>query len=143
MTYDLDKYRDKRERVLGVKKRGLGFGTVAAGVAFFIILGLSWVVAPRAVVFLQNRQLDDAIYKLSGEQAELKRALGALGKQSGIKAVSLDGNGARAVVTFNREILDAARISAFLQRYGIQAALLNEIGHEHRMHLMKKEAEGR
>jgi len=143
MAYDLDKYRDKRERVLGVRKRGLGFGTVVAGVAFFILLGLGWVVVPRAVLFLQNRQLEDAIYKLSGAPAELGFALGELEKQRGVRAVTLDGNGARAVVTFNREILDAARISAYLERHGIQAALLNEIGHEHRMHLMKKEAGGR
>ena len=29
MSYDPEKYREKREKVLGIKKRGLGFGTIA------------------------------------------------------------------------------------------------------------------
>ena len=33
MSYDLEKYRDKREKVLGVKKRGINFATIAATVS--------------------------------------------------------------------------------------------------------------
>ncbi|PKN16352.1 MAG: hypothetical protein CVU68_11875, partial [Deltaproteobacteria bacterium HGW-Deltaproteobacteria-3] len=69
MAYDLEKYREKRERVLGVKKRGMGFGRVATLVSLAILLGLGMVVIPRSIAFLKNRQLEDAIYKLSGERA--------------------------------------------------------------------------
>lgn len=143
MSYDLEKYREKRERVLGVKKRGLGFGRVAALVSLAILLGLGMVVIPRAITFLQNRQLEDAIFKLFGERAGAERVLAELRKQDGVREVVLDGHGSRVVVTFNRETLDTARISAFFLKQGAQAVLLNEVGHHQRLHTMKKEAEAR
>ena len=140
MAYDLEKYREKRERVLGVKKRGLGFGRVAGLVSLAILLGLGMVVIPRAIAFLQNRQLEDAIYKLSGERAASERVLAELKKQDGVREVVVDGHGSRIVVTFNKETLDTARISAFFLKQGAQAVLLNEVGHSQRLHTMKKEA---
>ena len=140
MAYDLEKYREKRERVLGVKKRGLGFGRVASLVAIAILLGLGLVVIPRSIAFLQNRQLEDAIYKLSGERSEADQALAELKKQEGVRDVVVDAHGARVVVTYNKGVLDTARISAFLLKQGAQAVLLNEVGHSQRMHTMKKEA---
>ena len=140
MTYDLEKYREKRERVLGVKKRGLGFGRVATFVSLAILLGLGLVVIPRAISFLQNRQLEDAIYKLSGERAASEQVLAELKKQDGVREVTVDGHGSRVVVTFNKETLDTARISAFFLKQGAQAVLLNEVGHSQRLHTMKKEA---
>ncbi len=139
MAYDLEKYREKRERVLGVKKRGLGFGPVACFVALVILLGLGMVVIPRSIAFLQNRQLEDAIYKLSGERSQSEQALAELKKQDGVRDVVVDGHGARVVVTYNKGALDTARISAFLLKQGTQAVLLNEVGHSQRMHTMKKE----
>jgi hypothetical protein len=141
MTYDLEKYREKRERVLGVKKRGLGFGWAAGIVSLAILLGLGMVVIPRSITFLQNRQLEDAIYKLSGERAGAELALAELAKLKGVRAVTPDAHGSRVVVTFNKEVLDSARISAFFLQQGAQAVLLNEVGHSHRLHTMKKEAE--
>lgn len=140
MVYDLEKYREKRERVLGVKKRGLGFGPVAALVSLLILLGLGMVVIPRSITFLQNRQLEDAIYKLSGERTESERVLAELKKLEGIREVAMDSHGSRVVVTFNKEKLDTSRISAFFLQQGAQAVLLNEMGHSQRMHTMKKEA---
>jgi len=140
MAYDFEKYREKRERVLGVKKRGLGFGLVAGFVSFAILLGLGLVVIPRSIAFLQNRQLEDAIYKLSGERSESEQALAELKKQDGVREVVVDGHGSRVVVTYNKEALDTARISAFFLKQGTQAVLLNEVGHGQRMHTMKKEA---
>ncbi len=141
MAYDLEKYREKRERVLGVKKRGPGFGRVATLVSLAILLGLGMIVIPKSISFLQNRQLEDAIYKLSGERAGSERALAELKKQEGVREVVVDGHGSRVVVTFNREVLDTARISAFFLKQGAQAVLLNEVGHNQRLHTMKKEAE--
>ncbi len=140
MVYDLEKYREKRERVLGVKKRGLGFGRVVGLVAIAILLGLGLVVIPRSIAFLQNRQLEDAIYKLSGERSGSELALAELKKQEGVRDVVVDAHGSRVVVTYNKGVLDTARISAFLLKQGAQAVLLNEVGHSQRMHTMKKEA---
>lgn len=140
MAYDLEKYREKRERVLGVKKRGLGFGRVASLVSLAILLGLGMVVIPRSIAFLQNRQLEDAIYKLSGERSGTEQALAELKKQDGVRDVVVDGHGSRVVVTYNKGVLDTARISAFLLKQGAQAVLLNEMDHSQRMHTMKKEA---
>ncbi|MBA3003206.1 MAG: LMBR1 domain-containing protein [Desulfurivibrio sp.] len=140
MAYDFDKYREKRERVLGVKKRGLGFGLVATAVSLVILLGLGMVVIPRSIAFLQNRQLEDAIYKLSGEHTDAQQALAELKKQDGVREVVVDSHGSRVVVTFNKEVLDTAKISAFLLKQGAQAVLLNEVGHSQRLHTMKKEA---
>jgi len=140
MAYDLEKYREKRERVLGVKKRGLGFGPVAGLVSLAILLGLGMVVIPRSIAFLQNRQLEDAIYKLSGERSQSEQALAELKKQDGVREVLVDGHGSRVVVTYNKGKLNTARISAFFLKQGAQAVLLNEVGHSQRMHTMKKEA---
>jgi hypothetical protein len=140
MVYDLEKYREKRERVLGVKKRGLGFGRVAGIVSLAILLGLGMVVIPKSIAFLQNRQLEDAIYKLPGELAGVERILAELEKQEGVREVAKDPHGSRVVVTFHKGALDTARISAFFLQQGAQAVLLNEVDHHQRMHTMKKEA---
>ncbi len=68
MTYDLEKYRDKREKVLGVKKKGISFGAWAATVSAIIIVGLISMVAPKSIAYFTTRNLDDVIYKLSGDQ---------------------------------------------------------------------------
>ena len=41
MAYDLEKYRDKREKVLGVKKKGISFGAWAATVSAIISTAVS------------------------------------------------------------------------------------------------------
>ena len=51
MAYDLEKYREKREKVLGVKKRGISFGTLATIVSLLIILGLGVVVVPKSIAY--------------------------------------------------------------------------------------------
>ena len=43
MVYDPEKYREKREKVLGIKKRGLSFGTLASLVVGIIVLGFCFV----------------------------------------------------------------------------------------------------
>ncbi len=39
MVYDLEKYRGKRDKVLGVKKTGISFGAWAATVSAIIVCG--------------------------------------------------------------------------------------------------------
>ena len=75
MSYDLEKYRDKREKVLGVKKRGISFGTLAGIVSLAIILGMGAVVVPKAIAYLNTRHLDDAIYKLQNAESLPQEAI--------------------------------------------------------------------
>ncbi len=63
MPYDPEKYREKREKVLGIKKRGLGFGAVAMIVSLVIILksrpltGLWWTFSWFSPVTVLSGQL--------------------------------------------------------------------------------------
>ena len=118
----------------------MGFGVVATAVSLVILLGLGMVVIPRSIAFLQNRQLEDAIYKVSGNHGDVQQVVAELEKQDGVREVVVDSHGSRVVVTFNKEVLDTAKISAFLLKQGAHAVLLNEVGHSQRMHTMKKEA---
>ena len=69
MGYDFEKYRDKRDKVLGVKRRGLSFGMLATMVSFVIVLGLGIVVVPKSIGYFSTRNLDDAIYKMDDASA--------------------------------------------------------------------------
>jgi len=69
MAYDPEKYREKREKVLGIKKRGIGFGTLATIVSIVIVVGLCIVTVPQAVSYISARNLDDAIFKLESEKS--------------------------------------------------------------------------
>ncbi len=140
MAYNPEKYREKRERVLGVRRRGLSFGTVAALVSVLIILGLGVVVVPRSVAYLATRNLDDFIYKL--EQVEAWNAghgerLEAL---PGVRQVVHDQHGGRIVVTVDRTESEGADLAAFFGREGLKVTLLNEVNHRHRQHALEKEA---
>jgi len=57
MAYNFEKYREKREKVLGVKKRGVSFGTLAAVISMIIILGLGVVVVPKSIAYFGRRKL--------------------------------------------------------------------------------------
>ncbi len=63
MTWDPEKYREKREKVLGVKKRGLSFGTLTIAVSCIILAGLVFLFLPGPLSYLKTRHLDDAIFK--------------------------------------------------------------------------------
>ena len=102
MAYDLEKYRDKREKVLGVKKKGISFGTWAATVSAIIIVGLISMVAPKSIAYFSTRNLDDVIYKLSGERAWPQDVIHGIATLDGVKSAIADKQGARLVVTFDR-----------------------------------------
>jgi len=140
MAYDLEKYRDKREKVLGVRRRGLHFATLAAIVAFTIVAGLSVVVVPKSVAYFNTRHLDDAIYKLSDKEGAWSRKLIAeIQGIGGVKAVEADSNGTRLVITFDKSLSDTGRIAAFFQGKGVAAVLLNHVGHRQRLHTLQQE----
>jgi len=87
MAYDPEKYREKREKVLGIKKRGIGFGTLATIVSIVIVVGLCIVTVPQAVSYISARNLDDAIFKLESEKSWPDDALESVRLLNGIKAM--------------------------------------------------------
>jgi len=139
MAYDLEKYRDKREKVLGVKKRGLNFGTLAAIISLIIILGLGVVIVPKSVAFFNTRHLDDAIYKMRTGLWTQETIPGIL-NLAGVKDVVRDNNGSRIVVTFDRTVTDPAKLTAYFEQKGLQTIMLTRVGHQQRLTTLKKEA---
>lgn len=141
MGYDFEKYREKREKVLGVRKRGISFGTLAMIVSLTIVVGLGLVVIPGSIAYFHARHLDDAIYKLQNGRAWSHATLSAIRGLEGIKEVAADGNGSRIVITFDRSVIDTVKLASFYKQNGLSAVLLNKVSHSQRMQLMKKEAE--
>lgn len=141
MAYDLEKYRDKREKVLGVKKKGISFGAWAATVSAIIIVGLISMVAPKSIAYFTTRNLDDVIYKLSGVQSWPQEIIHTITTLDGVKLAISDKDGARLVVTFDRSITDTESISTFFNENGYQAVLLNRVSHRQRIQTEQEEAE--
>ena len=90
MAYDIEKYRDKREKVLGMKRRGIGFGTFALLISAGILVGLSLVVIPKSVAYLRDRGLDDAIYRIGKNQSWPQQSIDRLRDQPGVKMVMME-----------------------------------------------------
>jgi copper chaperone CopZ len=140
MTYDLEKYREKREKVLGVKKRGLSFGTLAATISLIIILGLGIVVVPKSIAYFNTRHLDDAIYKLQNTEVWPQEVITDIEQLAGVKGIEADTASSRIVVTFDKSITGTNDLNAFFKANGVKAILLNQVGHTQRLHTMKQEA---
>jgi hypothetical protein len=139
MAYDLEKYRDKREKVLGVKRRGVSFGALATIVSLVIVLGFGVVVIPKAVAFLNTRNLDDAIYKVQGASAWPAGIVAGVKELPGVRGVTQDESSVRMVITFDRTSTDNNAISAFFKRQGLDVVLLNKVSHHQRSRTIAKE----
>jgi hypothetical protein len=140
MAYNLEKYREKREKVLGFRKRGLSFGAIALFVSLVIVGGLAVILIPKSIAFFHTRHLEDAIYRLNDEGSWSEKVLAEVRQMPGIRDVSADAHGARIVVTFNGSLTDTDRISTFFSTSGLQPVLLNTMGHHQRLHTIEKEA---
>jgi hypothetical protein len=140
MAYDIEKYRDKREKVLGVKKRGVSFGTLAAIVSMVIIFGLGVVVVPKSIAYFNTRHLDDAIYKLQNADTWNPEVITGIQDLAGVKSVETDNNSSRIVITFNKSITGTPDINAFFKQKDIQTVLLNQVNHADRQKILEKEA---
>jgi hypothetical protein len=140
MTYDLEKYREKREKVLGVKKRGVSFGTLASIVSLVIILGIGVVVVPKSIAYFNTRHLDDAIYKLQGANTWPQEIIAGLNDLNGVKEVVADSHDTRIVVTFDKSITETKDFTAFFKQKEIKTILLNRVSHTQRLKTLKKEA---
>ncbi len=141
MSYDPEKYRDKREKVLGIKKRGLGFGTIALIVSTVIILGLGVVTVPQAVSYMATRHLDDAIFKLESDASWPETVLTGISEVNGVKALAADKHDTRLVVTFDRRTVNISQITSVFGKHNLNVTLLNRINHRQHQDAMKKEAE--
>ena len=144
MAWDPEKYREKREKVLGVKKRGISFGTLTAIVSCVILLGMASLSVPGAVSYMKTRHLDDAIFKLGGNQTWPNDLVGSVKMLSGVDSTSLDTHNTRLVVTFDRRHTRPEVFSTHFKKHGANATLLNRVGHRQHNATLKaeKEAEG-
>ena len=140
MAYDLEKYKEKREKVLGVKKRGISFGTLAAMISMVIILGLGFVVVPKSIAYFNTRHLDDAIYKLQNTEVWPQEAITGIEQLAGVKGIETDKGSSRIVVTFDKSITGTNELNTFFKANDIKAILLNQVGHTQRLHTIKQEA---
>ena len=141
MAWDPERYREKREKVLGIRKRGISFGSLTAIVSIVILLGMASLSVPGAVSYIQTRHLDDVIYRLEGNAAWPKVLVAEVEQLEGVKNTSLDTHDTRLVVTFDRRHTSVSAFSTFFRKNDLQAALLNQVSHRQRMNTLKQEKE--
>lgn len=141
MAYDFERFREKREKVLGVRTRGLSFGAVAALVAGIIVLGLALVVVPKTVSYLTTKSLDDAIYRMSDSTEWNQEVVKEVGGLAGVRKAVVDKRGKRLVITFDREETGPEKFNVVFERSEVKVDLLNRVGHREHESILKKEAE--
>lgn len=141
MVYDPEKYREKREKVLGIRKRGLGFGTIAVIVSLVIIVGLSIVTIPQAISYMATRHLDDAIFKLESDSTWPESVITGINTIQGVKNTVKDKHDKRLVVTYDRRQVKLSSITALFVRNNLNVTLLNQVNHRQHQNTLKKEEE--
>ncbi|MBC8438485.1 MAG: hypothetical protein H8D87_02215 [Deltaproteobacteria bacterium] len=141
MAYDPEKYREKREKVLGIRKRGMGFGTIAMVVSLVIIVGLSVVTIPQAISYMTTRHLDDAIFKLESESKWPAGVITEISAIKGVKNSVKDENTTRLVITYDRRIVNLSNITSKFDQQNLNVTLLNQINHRQHKNTLKKEEE--
>jgi len=141
MVYDPEKYREKREKVLGIKKRGFGFGTIAMIVSVVIILGLSVVTVPQAISYVSTRHLDDAIFKLESDSKWPESVITGIRTIKGVKNTDKDDQTTRLVVTYDRRLVTLSTINAQFDKQDLNVTLLNQVNHRQHQNTMKQEEE--
>ena len=141
MVYDPEKYREKREKVLGIKKRGIGFGTLAVIVSVLVVAGLGAITVPQAVSYMVTRNLEDAIFKLESGSSWPKTAILELSAMEGVKQIVQDKNGSRLVVTYDHRKLKTDAVIEGFVRQDLKVTLLNEVNHRQHRTTMKDEEE--
>lgn len=141
MAYDPEKYREKREKVLGIKKRGFGFGTIAMIVSVVIILGLSVVTVPQAISYVSTRHLDDAIFKLESDSKWPESVITGIRTIKGVKNTDKDDQTTRLVVTYDRRLVTLSTINAQFDKQDLNVTLLNQVNHRQHQNTIKQEEE--
>lgn len=141
MAYDPEKYREKREKVLGIKKRGIGFGAIAMMVSIVIVVGLSVVTVPQAISYVTTRHLDDAIFKLESASTWPDSVIDKIKAIQGVRTTFKDDHLTRLVVTFDRRFVTVDRITNQFDRQDLKVILLNQLNHRQHQNTLKKEEE--
>ncbi len=141
MAWDPEKYREKREKVLGIRKRGISFGSLSAMVSLVILLGFAFVSVPGAISYIQTRHLDDAIYKQVGNTAWEGSMVAQIRQIEGVSNVEQDTHGTRLVVTFDRRLTGPDAFETLFKKKNLEAALLNRISHRQRQTTLEAEKE--
>lgn len=141
MSWDPETYRKKREKVLGIRKRGVSFGSLCAIVSLVILLGFAFVSVPKTVSYLSTRHLDDAIYRLAGNSAWEGALVAQIRQMNGVRAVEQDTHGTRLVVTFDRRTAGPGNFDTLFKQKKLDAALLNQISHRQRQITLELEKE--
>ena len=139
MAYNFEKYREKRDKVLGVKKRGISFGTLSAIVSLVIILGLGVVIVPKSIAYFNTRHLDDAVYKLQSADTWTKEIIAGVSELAGVKGVEADNHNSRVVITYDKSVTGTPIINAFFKQKNIETVLLNQLSHANRLKILEKE----
>lgn len=139
MAYNPEKYREKREKVLGIRKRGLSFTVLAVIVSAAVFAGFGYLVIPPSLEWWQTRNLEDAIYRLQNGEAWPEAIVAESRAIAGVKDIVLDRNNTRLVVTFDKTAADPTTFNAFFEKKRMSAVLLNRIGHRHAMNPESKE----
>jgi len=137
--YDLEKYREKREKVLGVKRRGLSFSMAASIVAFLIIASAAFIAVPKVVSYVTTKNLDDAIYKLADSGIWPDNTIQILLNMEGVKKAEITNHGLRLVLTFNRNSFRLDSFESDLTNKGLAPVLLNRMDHSRRQEVLKEE----
>jgi hypothetical protein len=141
MLYDPEKYREKREKVLGIRKRGLSFSTVASIIAGLIIFGIGFVTVPSAVSYITTRNLDDVIYKLDKDMIWKDALVIKIEAVKGVAFLKKDKHDTRLVITFDRREADLSDFAAVFSKNNLKVTLLNRINHRQRQTTLKEEEE--
>ncbi|MCP4022325.1 MAG: hypothetical protein GY729_10820 [Desulfobacteraceae bacterium] len=141
MAYDPEKYRDKREKVLGIQSRGISFGILSSLIALVILFGISFITVPGAVSYIKTKHLDDAIYKLENDAAWPANVVEQVNIMEGVKTVIKDKHDTRLVITFDRRIVQPSMFTVVFKKYDLTATLLNQVNHRQRQTTLKQEKE--
>jgi len=141
MEYNHDKYREKREKVLGIKKRGMSFGVIAAIVSICIIAALAFVVLPGTMAYIAERNLDDAIYRLEKSESWPNEIVTEILEIEGVVRSVTDKGEKRLIITFDRKEVDVVKFSSFFAKKGFKPTLLNRVNHRQRVSILKEEKE--
>jgi len=141
MTWNPETYREKREKVLGIRTRGISFGSLCAIVSLVILLGFAAVSVPGAISYLSTRHLDDAIYKLDKNTAWEGPIMEQLRQTDGVRTAEKDTHGTRLVVTFDRRKVDPDALEILFRQKNLAPALLNRVSHRQRQSTLKSEKE--
>lgn len=137
--YDLDKYCVKREKVMGVRRRGISFGIIATLVSCAILLGIGGLVLPKAVAYFSDRNLADAIYKLPETGSLPEPSQGAVASMHGVINVKTETDNRRVIVTFDTSLTSVEKITGQFVEDRLAVVLLNNVGHSERRNILARE----